>query len=363
MPARTLTGDVEWPRHGGAPEFLRREGDEHRYCPLALVTVDGSGALQVTSDCRPLFTALTAQTHLHLSSGDGQEVMPPPGGGLAKLPQQLEVAVVNGRRAVNGATVRFTALDANDRVGTTALTTQAVATAGGLAACDWWLGTAAAGHRVAVELLDQDGDPVGPPLHFDASFSLASEVAYSPTCDVLAEAGTVQLATTTLAKLPRLYHVTGDGSHASPGEVVVLAVGVASDCGPDLEARPVRFLVREGNGQLEGTEDGVVVTDDGTAQCSYNMGDKPAPRRHRSQAARGGSDKTFEPPVFFDHACAGGRPRADAEAADIRPDPECLNNAEDLPASGRSKAGGHKAPRDSRRGSRAQSARPAARVR
>ena len=156
---------------------------------------------------------------------------------------------------------------------------------------------------MAVELLDQDGDPVGPPLHFDASFSLASEVAYSPTCDVLAEAGTVQLATT-LAKLPRLYHVTGDGSHASPGEVVVLAVGVASDCGPDLEARPVRFLVREGNGQLEGTEDGVVVTDDGTAAPGVQRrGAAP-----RQPSKRCSEDKTFEPPVFFDMRAPEGGP-------------------------------------------------------
>ena len=274
MPARTLTGDVEWPRHGGAPEFLRREGDEHRYCrsPWSPSTA----ARWVTSDCRPLFTALTAQTHLHLSSGDGQ-VMPPPGGGLAKLPQQLEVAVVNGRRAVNGATVRFTALDANDRVGTTALTTQAVATAGGLAACDWWLGTAAAGHRVAVELLDQDGDPVGPPL---TSTPRSAWRAKSPTRPpTMSWPKPARSSWRSTRSRSCRASTTSPATAATPhqAEVVVLAVGVASD-GPRPRGTSVRFLVREGNGQLEGTEDGVVVTDDGTRECSYNMGDKPAPR-------------------------------------------------------------------------------------
>jgi hypothetical protein len=62
IPARTLTGKVEWPRNGGsppAPAFQRRHGTVHHYCLLAVVDFAG-GSFAGPVDCRDLFPPLTA---------------------------------------------------------------------------------------------------------------------------------------------------------------------------------------------------------------------------------------------------------------------------------------------------------------
>jgi hypothetical protein len=61
IPARTATGDVEWPENGGSPAGpLPRppEGIAHHYCKLALLRFDGK-AWEVVEDCRKLFPPLT----------------------------------------------------------------------------------------------------------------------------------------------------------------------------------------------------------------------------------------------------------------------------------------------------------------
>ena len=62
IPARTATGDVEWPPFGGAPdaepEAVAPHGDAHRYAPLALVRREAEG-VTVVGDCRALFPPLT----------------------------------------------------------------------------------------------------------------------------------------------------------------------------------------------------------------------------------------------------------------------------------------------------------------
>jgi uncharacterized protein DUF6519 len=57
IPARTATGDVEWPGEPDAPEALPPHGVEHRYAPLGLVTIAG-GSITI-QDCRSTFKALT----------------------------------------------------------------------------------------------------------------------------------------------------------------------------------------------------------------------------------------------------------------------------------------------------------------
>jgi hypothetical protein len=60
VPARTLTGKVEWPRDGsGQTVFDAAHGTRHHYAPLAIVSLS-AGALTVTRDCRRLFPPLTA---------------------------------------------------------------------------------------------------------------------------------------------------------------------------------------------------------------------------------------------------------------------------------------------------------------
>jgi hypothetical protein len=62
IPARTLTGRVEWPLDDNDPPqpvFERRHGTDHHYCALAAVRF-GGGVFSNLADCRPLFPPLTA---------------------------------------------------------------------------------------------------------------------------------------------------------------------------------------------------------------------------------------------------------------------------------------------------------------
>jgi hypothetical protein len=61
IPARTATGEVEWPPYqipNNAPEPQSPAGIRHYYCKLALLQVQGGKVTAV--DCRPLFPSLTA---------------------------------------------------------------------------------------------------------------------------------------------------------------------------------------------------------------------------------------------------------------------------------------------------------------
>lgn len=57
IPARTVLGDIEWPRNGAAqPVPQLRRGIRHEYCRIGVLKVQGS-TLEV-EDCRPLFPPL-----------------------------------------------------------------------------------------------------------------------------------------------------------------------------------------------------------------------------------------------------------------------------------------------------------------
>lgn len=58
IPARTATGDVEWPGAEGAPELVPCRRVEHAYAPLALVTVGANGNLNVTRGLRRIIPEL-----------------------------------------------------------------------------------------------------------------------------------------------------------------------------------------------------------------------------------------------------------------------------------------------------------------
>jgi hypothetical protein len=57
IPARTATGDVEWPGETDAPEALSPHGVKHHYAPLWIVSVDGE-TLTSEGDCRRKFKEL-----------------------------------------------------------------------------------------------------------------------------------------------------------------------------------------------------------------------------------------------------------------------------------------------------------------
>lgn len=52
IPARTATGDVEWPGEPDAPESVPPLGVWHRYAPLAVVAMNAAGGAVVVTDCR-----------------------------------------------------------------------------------------------------------------------------------------------------------------------------------------------------------------------------------------------------------------------------------------------------------------------
>ncbi|HXM58322.1 MAG TPA: DUF6519 domain-containing protein, partial [Candidatus Dormibacteraeota bacterium] len=59
IPARTATGQVEWPVDaGGTPAPAPPAGVRHRYCRLATISAT-DGELRLVEDCRPTFASLT----------------------------------------------------------------------------------------------------------------------------------------------------------------------------------------------------------------------------------------------------------------------------------------------------------------
>lgn len=174
IPARAATGEIEWPEDKALPPA----GIEHHLAPLALVmaaTVDEEKRLLVLSDCRPLFPPVTELTgFFYPIGGDGQEAAPG-----QPLPEPLVVGVSRGATPVLGARVRFEVreedLDGYDgrleSGGATGTTVVATTDARGEARCLWTLATARPRQRVRVSLLDGPH----PPVHFNASLSIAGE--------------------------------------------------------------------------------------------------------------------------------------------------------------------------------------------
>lgn len=58
IPARTATGDIEWPRSKDSPEAVPPHGVKHHYAPLAIISVATGGTVTVEADCRRLFSPL-----------------------------------------------------------------------------------------------------------------------------------------------------------------------------------------------------------------------------------------------------------------------------------------------------------------
>jgi hypothetical protein len=58
IPARTATGDVEWPGETDAPEPIPPQGVKHHYAPLWIVAVSMDGILTAANDCRRKFIQL-----------------------------------------------------------------------------------------------------------------------------------------------------------------------------------------------------------------------------------------------------------------------------------------------------------------
>ncbi|WP_223525354.1 Ig-like domain-containing protein [Pseudomonas sp. A-B-26] len=180
IPARTATADIEWPLVANKPAFQSPQGVLRAFTRLALLNCQ-AGVWSTLSDCRQLFPALTELTNLYYVGGDGQEVMPNP---LAPqnlpLPSPLEVAVFNGKFPVAGAEVSFSVSDGTLPNGTAS---QIIATgADGIASVIWSLAPGVLNQTCTAQLLEAGQVAAGKynVLHFSASLSVATQVAYDP---------------------------------------------------------------------------------------------------------------------------------------------------------------------------------------
>jgi hypothetical protein len=72
IPARTKTGEIEWPRDEGRPECLRPSGIVHHYAPLALIDVD-EGEIEVIDDYRRALLRPWAQIVEEEDEQEGEE--------------------------------------------------------------------------------------------------------------------------------------------------------------------------------------------------------------------------------------------------------------------------------------------------
>ena len=297
IPARTATaeaqsGGVEWPvDEGGVPLARGPEGIAHAYCRLAVVTVAG-GAITAVQDCRCFFAPLTQVNSLSYVSGAGQEALPNPvaAGEKVALGQPLVVGIPNGHCHPGEAAVRFTV-----RSGTGDLSPDGVGFGGqatldvpvgsdGLARCWWRLSgdydpsDAKTLQQLAEARLLQDGVPVQLPILFNASLSVARQVAYEPgACTGMAGQNTVQKAIERLAGFVHLHAAGGVSQEVMPGESLdrVLSVRLASDCGPVQGSGLVRFEVTKGTGTFNGAA-GVTVetTAAGVAEVTWTLDTK-----------------------------------------------------------------------------------------
>jgi hypothetical protein len=226
IPARTATGDIEWPREdpedpNSDPEALPPHGVRHGLCALAIVAAvsededseDSNIELAALHDCRNPFPQLTKLAGFFYLGGDGQEAMPG-----NELPEPLRVGVANGQWPVEGARVRFETDNGalknedgstgRDEDGNPNDQTVVVLTgADGVATCRWTPDEVNQSQQVTARLLDVEEDDGGDgtlhlPIRFGASLSVAGEVAYTPGegCKNLVEATTVQEAIDELCK-------------------------------------------------------------------------------------------------------------------------------------------------------------------
>lgn len=252
IPARTITGDVEWPQTvDGDPAARPPAGVRDAWCRLGIAEVDGDGRVIVTSDCRDIFPPLTADEQLLYVSGDGQGGAP-----NAVLAQPLALRVARGSVPLAGARVRFEVESGDGLVDGAPWQCDTTTDADGQAACAWTLGPAATApgrfQRVRASLLDADRQALpGQVIVYCASAALS------------------------------LQYVSGDGQQGAPGALLPqpLEVRVASgmDGADGLAGITLRTVVEQGGGTIVGPA--IPTTGpQGIAQIAWRLGTAGAQR-------------------------------------------------------------------------------------
>lgn len=212
IPARSLSATIEWPANEatGDKALLPPKGIVHHYAALALVNRAANGTWTVASDCRNIFSPLTAMRSFLYLGGDGQEAMPDPlvPAGRVKLPELLRVGVVRGRTPLPGVDVEFEIGIGDGRLDGPAgvlKKRKATTNAAGIATMELWLDMATSVQSVVARLLDAAGNPTHLPIQFTANLSTAAATSFDPAnTPALSGANTVQKAIEKLATLTQV---------------------------------------------------------------------------------------------------------------------------------------------------------------
>ncbi len=207
IPARTINREIEWPPFkipNTQPLPQPPRGVRHHFCRLALLEVN-DGVLDL-NDCRSTFPPLTELLDFFHVGGTGQEGAPG-----ERLPCPLEVGVTNGHLPVAGARVRFALGPGAGVLHSTTTSGPSIIVetdADGVAECAWELGAAQQKTtclQVEATLLDDQGQPFAPALHFNASFGTgATEEPGIKVTQIIATADGRPLRNDTLVPVARL---------------------------------------------------------------------------------------------------------------------------------------------------------------
>jgi hypothetical protein len=217
IPARSVTGRIEWPERDDQAVFIERFGIDDHFCPLAVIQRQ-KGSWKLIRDFRQVFSPL-AEPRIMLTflGGDGQEGMP---GEL--LPAPFKVSVTRNGEPELGARVKFSIVSGEGELSAAeqSLAEQVAqgesgliirTNAGGVAECFCRMATDPMDGSLQVEavLLDEKGE-MHQAVRFSARASIARQVSYRPPekCADLEGARTVQEA------LDRLSYSLGSGSSA-----------------------------------------------------------------------------------------------------------------------------------------------------
>lgn len=291
-PARTATaesqsGTLEWPRAlDGTAEPRLAAGIVHHYCRLGIVE-SLNGAVTLLEDCRCFFAPATEVNSLAYVSGAGQEAMPnlAAPGQRVELGLPLVVGVPNAHCRDRPASVRFTVATGGGSLSAAANTASAATTLDvplgpdGLARAWWWMGTNnltspdTVNQLVRARLLE-NGVPVQLPVLFNASLSMANRVSYDPgNCAGLNGEFTVQKAIDRLARVASLFPAGGDGGEVMPNRPLARTVRVmlASECGPLSTPNSVEWLVKPGNGRVNGAASVLTTPVNGFAEVTWTL--------------------------------------------------------------------------------------------
>lgn len=268
IPARAVSGDIEWPRNPvtGTPLAKPPEGPRRDYAALAWLTLDEAGAWSITEDCRALFPPITQCKQVLYAGGDGQEALGDPlnSSAMVPLPRVLSVSVVRGHTPVAGEIIHFRVLDGNGQFSNGQPGQDIATDASGVASVAWSLDSTNHSQRIFAQRRDSAGTLTHTPIAFNATLSRAANVSFDPAnTPELYPANTVQKAIEALTSLQQFGCTT---YIIQPGEDWVTRLESlkadenASICfarGTYITARTVR-MNRLGHIQISGAGPGTV---------------------------------------------------------------------------------------------------------